>query len=71
MIINNQEGDLQAKYDDMLYRNGLCFGFLQLRGLEDEFIEHMRRVAEYEKDLRYKKAASNFLKMIDHIKIGG
>ncbi|CAM2142723.1 hypothetical protein PT2222_140217 [Paraburkholderia tropica] len=66
MIINNQEGDLQAKYDDMLYRNGLCFGFLQLRGLEDEFIEHMRQVAEYEKDLRYKKAASNFLKMIDH-----
>ncbi|TXF73871.1 hypothetical protein FUA19_06070 [Bacillus subtilis] len=50
----------------MLYRNGLCFGFLKLQGLEDEFIEHMRRVAELEKDLRYKKAAFNFLKMIDH-----
>ncbi|RJS52986.1 hypothetical protein CJ480_14740 [Bacillus subtilis] len=50
----------------MLYRNGLCFGFLQLQGLEDEFIEHMRQVAEYEKDLRHKKAASNLLKMIDH-----
>ncbi|WBY35915.1 hypothetical protein [Bacillus subtilis] len=53
----------------MLYRNGLCFGFLQLQGLEDEFIEHMRQVAEYEKDLRYKKAATNFLKKIDQNKI--
>ncbi|OBA04748.1 hypothetical protein A9D36_09815 [Bacillus subtilis] len=55
----------------MLYRNGLCFGFLQLQGLEDEFIEHMRQVAEYEKDLRYKKAATNFLKKIDQNLIGG
>lgn len=47
------------------------FGFLQLQGLEDEFIEHMRQVAEYEKDLRYKKSATNFLKMIDKNKIGG
>ncbi|OTQ87500.1 hypothetical protein BG30_05035 [Bacillus subtilis subsp. subtilis] len=55
----------------MLYRNGLCFGFLQLQGLEVEFIEHMRQVAEYEKDLRYKSAATNFLKMIDQNKLGG
>ncbi|MEC2062605.1 hypothetical protein [Bacillus inaquosorum] len=55
----------------MLYRNGLCFGFLQLQGLEDEFIEHMRQVAEYEKDLRYKSAAANFLKMNDQHIIGG
>lgn len=63
MIINNNERALQAKYDDMLYRNGLCLCFLQLQGLEDEFIEHMRQVAEYEKDLRYKKSAANFMKM--------
>nr|WP_213383936.1 hypothetical protein [Bacillus subtilis] len=50
----------------MLYRNGLCFGFLQLQELEDEFIEHMRQVVEYEKDLIYKSAVTNFLKMIDH-----
>ncbi|RAP10772.1 hypothetical protein HS3_01191 [Bacillus subtilis] len=37
-----------------------------MQGLEDEFIEHMRQVAEYEKDLRYKSATTNFLKMIDH-----
>ncbi|MEC3756106.1 hypothetical protein P9160_01535 [Bacillus halotolerans] len=55
----------------MLYRNGLCFGFLQLQGLEDEFIEHMRQVAEYEKDLRYKKAAANFIKIHDQNKLGG
>lgn len=70
MIINNKEKDLQAKYDDMLYRNGLCFGFLQLQGLEDEFIEHMRQVAEYEKDLRYKKASANFMKMHDQNWVG-
>lgn len=70
-IINSKERALQAKYDDMLYRNGLCFGFLQLQGLEDEFIEHMRQVAEYEKDLRYKKAAANFMKMHDQNKLGG
>lgn len=71
MIINSKERALQAKYDDMLYRNGLCFRFLHLQGLEDEFIEHMRQVAEYEKDLRYKSAAANFLKMNDKNKIGG
>lgn len=70
MIINNKEKDLQAKYDDMLYRNGLCFRFLQLKGLEDEFIEHMRQVAEYEKDLRYMKAAANFIKMHDKNWVG-
>ncbi|WP_339181867.1 hypothetical protein NST56_10570 [Bacillus sp. FSL R5-0560] len=55
----------------MLYRNGLCLGFLQLQGLEDEFIEHMRQVAKYEKDLRYKKAAANFIKIHDQNKLGG
>ncbi|MEC1612725.1 hypothetical protein P9D96_05610 [Bacillus mojavensis] len=54
----------------MLYRNGLCFRFLQLKGLEDEFIEHMRQVAEYEKDLRYMKAAANFIKMHDKNWVG-
>ncbi|PLS07679.1 hypothetical protein [Bacillus halotolerans] len=54
----------------MLY-SGFCFGFLQLQGLEDEFIEHMRQVAKYEKDLRYKSAAANFLKMNDKHIIGG
>ncbi|MCY8706703.1 hypothetical protein MOD55_04910 [Bacillus inaquosorum] len=55
----------------MLYRNGLCFGFLQLQGLEEEFIGHMRQVAKHEKDLRYKKAAANFIKIHDQNKLGG
>lgn len=69
--INSKERDLQAKYDDMLYRNGLCFGFLQLQGLEEEFIGHMRQVAKHEKDLRYKKAAANFIMIHDQNKLGG
>lgn len=50
---------------------GMVFALDFFSCLEDEFIEHMRQVAEYEKDLKYKKAAANFMKMRDQNKLGG
>ncbi|MER2456337.1 hypothetical protein ABS751_00190 [Bacillus subtilis] len=49
----------------MLLRNGLCLEFITKMGLEDDFMTHMRQVVEYEKDTRYKEAATNFLKLYD------
>lgn len=57
--------DLQEKFNDMLLRNGLCLEFITKMGLEDDFMTHMRQVVEYEKDTRYKEAATNFLKLYD------
>ncbi|ODB64434.1 hypothetical protein A7313_17430 [Bacillus velezensis] len=65
IINNNSYKDLQAKYDDMLFRNGLCLGFIQKQGLEDKFIEHMKQVATYEEDQRYRVAAVNFLSLLE------
>ncbi|ATO30445.1 hypothetical protein RA13_13590 [Bacillus atrophaeus] len=48
----------------MLYRNGLCLGFINKQGLEDKFIEHMKEVAKYEEDHRYRVAATNFLDLL-------
>lgn len=64
-INNNNYKDLQAKYDDMLFRNGLCLGFIQKHGLEDVFLEHMKQVAAYEEDQRYRVAAVNFLSLLE------
>lgn len=64
-INNNSHKDLQAKYDDMLFRNGLCLGFIQKQGLEDKFIEHMKHVSAYEEDQRYRVAAVNFLSLLE------
>lgn len=64
-INNNSYKDLQAKYDDMLFRNGRCLGFIQKHGLEDVFLEHMKQVAAYEEDQRYRVAAVNFLSLLE------
>ncbi|WP_342490481.1 hypothetical protein [Bacillus sp. FSL R5-0443] len=49
----------------MLFRNGLCLGFIQKHGLEDKFLEHMKQVATYEEDQRYRVAAVNFLSLLE------
>ncbi|WP_342494145.1 hypothetical protein [Bacillus sp. FSL R5-0447] len=49
----------------MLFRNGLCLGFIQKQGLEDKFFEHMKQVATYEEDQRYRVAAVNFLSLLE------
>ncbi|RDY88704.1 hypothetical protein C3733_08250 [Bacillus amyloliquefaciens] len=64
-IKNDKERDWQSKYEDMLFRNGLCLGFIQKQGLEDKFIEHMKQVAAYEEDQRYRVAAVNFLNLLE------
>lgn len=53
-INNNSHKDLQAKYDDMLFRKRAVLGFIQKHGLEDKFIEHMKQVA-----------AVNFLSLLE------
>ncbi len=64
-IINGKKRDSKAKYEDMLFRNGLCLGFIQKQGLEDKFIEHMKQVAAYEEDQKYRVAAANFLNLLE------
>ncbi|MGG4380246.1 hypothetical protein ABEW22_19480 [Bacillus velezensis] len=49
----------------MLFRNGLCLGFIQKHGLEDKFLGHMKQVAAYEEDQRYRVAAVNFLSLLE------